>query len=1068
MTLADHSVRESIRDDLETTFLVEAAAGTGKTTSLVSRMVGLVRSGASEIDTLAAITFTVKAAAQLRDRFQEALERSRRDSDSAQKAKLDAALAGIDRCFIGTTHAFCARLLRERPVEAGLDPEFTEADAVEALLLANDFWHRYVERISVEAVGELAELRDCGVALSDLRRGFLDLIEYPDVEIVSAQVLRPDLGSTSRKLSEILDEIEPHLPSAEDGHEQDDFEEMVRELLSKRRTLDVADPAELFLFLDAANHRTKRPTQKNWPDRTKARDLGNDYRDFVDSELRPSLVRWREHTHGVAFRILTPALEQFAAERRRTGRLSFQDLLMCARDLLRDHPHVRRYFQRRFTHLLVDEFQDTDPIQAEVMFYLTGEDVNERDWRNLVPRPGSLFIVGDPKQSIYRFRRADITTYLQVKTRIAAGGGKVVSLVSNFRSAKVVCDWVNESVGPLFAAADVAEGRQAEYSPLSATYESATLSGVYHLETPPQRYDEAAAAEAACLAQWIRGAVLKGLEVELPAGRRQLMWKDVTLVSWSRIRLAIYAETLERAGVPCQVAGSRAFPSGAELRALVALLRCIVDPDDQVSLVSFLRGPFCGIDDQALYDFVNAGGRFSWMREVEVPGIDPRIARAFDLLRLTWKESREKPPAAVIGRLADRLGIVANAAAGERGGTRSGNLLKTVSIARTSSSEGASLTTIVGNLESILEEESDVAEMDIDPDREDAVRLMNLHQVKGLEAPVVFLIDPSPPWSPDSRFFIDRAGEISRGYFTLLKKFGRSEKVIAQPPGWDSMARMDQQFHSAEMQRLLYVAATRAMSMLVVGSQPGTRGPKGAWAALARSAADRLAIEEEDAAPGAVPATRQLDFEAALQTLRGNFTKAGDETYSVVPVTKIAHGDHREVVKVEEGLGRGMSWGRVLHRLLEAMLRDESLDLEAYAANLLRDEEREPAEIEDVLSTVHVLQKSELWQRVLRAERRMVEVPFAVMAPAKSLGLDQDGETLLHGAIDLAFLENGSWYVIDYKTDSIQGVGRIESLVAYYAPQVREYVRFFSRITGLPARGGLFFVDGPVERWIDE
>ena len=456
------------------------------------------------------------------------------------------------------------------------------------------------------------------------------------------------------------------------------------------------------------------------------------------------------------------------------------------------------------------------------------------------------------------------------------------------------------------------------------------------------------------------------------------------------------------------------------------------------------------------------------MREVEVPGIDPRIARAFDLLRLTWKESREKPPAAVIGRLADRLGIVANAAAGERGGTRSGNLLKTVSIARTSSSEGASLTTIVGNLESILEEESDVAEMDIDPDREDAVRLMNLHQVKGLEAPVVFLIDPSPPWSPDSRFFIDRAGEISRGYFTLLKKFGRSEKVIAQPPGWDSMARMDQQFHSAEMQRLLYVAATRAMSMLVVGSQPGTRGPKGAWAALARSAADRLAIEEEDAAPGAVPATRQLDFEAALQTLRGNFTKAGDETYSVVPVTKIAHGDHREVVKVEEGLGRGMSWGRVLHRLLEAMLRDESLDLEAYAANLLRDEEREPAEIEDVLSTVHVLQKSELWQRVLRAERRMVEVPFAVMAPAKSLGLDQDGETLLHGAIDLAFLENGSWYVIDYKTDSVQGVGRIESLVAYYAPQVREYVRFFSRITGLPARGGLFFVDGPVERWIDE
>ena len=562
MTLADHSVRAAIRDELGTTFLVEAAAGTGKTTSLVSRMVSLVRSGASAVDTLAAITFTVKAAAQLRDRFQESLERSRRDSNSEEKARLDEALLGVDRCFIGTTHAFCARLLRERPVEAGLDPEFVEVDAVEALLLANDFWDGYVERISIAAVPELAELRDCGVALSDLRRGFLDLIEYPDVEIVSAQVPRPDLRGLAGELSKILDEIEPHFPPADDGHDQDDFETMVRELLTKRRTLDAEDPAELFLFLDAANHRTRKPTQKNWPDGKKARDLGIRYRDFVDSDLRPALAQWREHTHGVAFRILTPALEQFAAERRHTGRLSFQDLLMCARDLLRDHPHVRRYFQRRFTHLLVDEFQDTDPIQAEVMFYLTGEEVEERDWRNLVPRPGSLFIVGDPKQSIYRFRRADITTYLHVKSRIAAGGGKVVSLVSNFRSARVVCDWVNASVGPLFAASDVAERRQAEYSPLSATYES-TLSGVYHLETQAQRYDDAAAAEAACLARWIRHAVRKGDEVELPDGRRQLTWKDFTLVSWSRLRLAIYAETLERASVPCEVAGSRAFPSGA-------------------------------------------------------------------------------------------------------------------------------------------------------------------------------------------------------------------------------------------------------------------------------------------------------------------------------------------------------------------------------------------------------------------------------------------------------------------------------------------------------------------------
>lgn len=1068
--LTDEPVREAIRRELGTTFLVEAAAGTGKTTSLVSRMVSLVSAGATEVSTIAAITFTVKAAAQLRDRFQEALEIARRASRGVEKERLDGALATLDRCFIGTTHAFCARLLRERPVEAGLDPEFAEIDGVELLLLANDFWNRYVERISISSVPELAQLRDCGVSLSDLRDGFIDLIEYPDVEIVTGQVPRPDLRELAMSLSRTLDEIEPHLPAADDGHRQDPFEILVRDLLSRKRTVDLEDPAEVLDFLDAAAHASRKPTQRNWPDGKKAKEFGIRYSDFVAQVLRPALVRWREHTHGVALGILVPAVRLFEAERRASGRLSFQDLLMCARDLLRDHSRVRRYFQQRFTHLLVDEFQDTDPIQAEVMFYLTGADVDERDWRKLVPRPGSLFIVGDPKQSIYRFRRADITTYLQVKDMLVASGGTIASLVSNFRSSRIICDWVNDSIGPLFHATDVEEGRQAAYSPLSATYESQVLSGIYHLETPAGAAGDVAAAEAACLARWIRRAVTGGTHIGLPNGEvRQLRWSDVMLVSWTRHRLAIYADALEQSGVPCVVAGSRAFPAGADLRALVALLRCVVDPDDQVSLVAFLRGPFCGVDDQALYDFVQAGGRLRWLSEKEMPGVDRRIERAFTLLRTTWKESREKPPAAAIARLADRLGVVARAAADERGGTRSGNLLKAISIARKASAEGASLSLVVQQLASIIEEQSDIAEMDIDPDRENAVRLMNLHQVKGLEAPVVFLIDPAGQRKRESDFFIDRSGETSRGFFTLRRKFTRTEKVIAQPPGWDGMASRDELFDTAEIQRLLYVAASRAMSMLVVGSQPSTNGPKGAWASMARRVTDRFLIPADEPENELDPGGQtDVDFDSARAAIDAGLERARTGTYSVVPVTKIAHGDHQQLVKVEEGLGRGMSWGRVMHRLLEAMLRDGSLDLEAYAANLLLDEEREPAEIEDVLATVRALERTDLWQRVLRADRRMVEVPFAVMAPARSLGLDQDGETLLHGAIDLAFLENGTWHIVDYKTDRLEGAGRIESLFEYYAPQVREYVRFFSRITGLPAKGGLFFVDGPVERWLDE
>ena len=1064
--LADAAVRNSIRERLDTTFLVEAAAGTGKTTSLVARMVNLVLTGTCTVDTLVAITFTVKAAAHLREGFQEELERARLLASDEKKVRLTAALHSLERCFIGTTHAFCARLLRERPVEAGLDPEFQELDEVRSQILANEFWQRFVERLAVTGEAGVQALRDAGVDIRHLRPGFVRLNEFPDVEVVLEQLPRPDLQPVYRDLLRRLDDIAPDLPP-EDGHDQDDFEKMVRRLLRKRPNVDEEDPAEVLDFLDEANHRSRRPVQKRWPDKIKARDHGNDFSSFVNGTLRPALRRWREHTHGVAFGILVPAAREFAVERMRTGNLTFQDLLMSARDLLRDHPHVRRYFQRRFTHLLVDEFQDTDPVQAEVIFYLTGDDSEEQDWRRLRPRPGSLFIVGDPKQSIYRFRRADITTYGQVKQQILAAGGEVLELRSNFRSMAVVCDWVNEALRPVFAGDDVAEGRQAEYVDLVSTRDSTLLSGVFHLETPAQtKNDEVAAMEAACLTDWISKAVRGGKEIEDVGLVRPLQWRDVLLVSWSRARLGVYAHALERSGIPYSVTGSRAFANSAELATLLPLLHAVVDPDDQISLLAYLRGPLCGVDDQALYEFVKAGGRLSYMRQ-DQPQTDERISDGLATAHATWREALQFPPAATIGRLMNRLGLVAQAAAEERGGTRSGNLLKALSMVRSMSALGASFAHVVEQLEPMLEKSTEVEEMDIDPSRENAVRLMNLHQVKGLEAPVVFLIDPNDPRGREPETYVDRSTERSLAYFTLSRPFGLGSKVIAQPPGWDDLATKEKKFKFAEDNRLRYVAATRAKNVLVVGFQSSGDKRKGAWKSLVHSISERLSMFKDLPAASvseALPSSRS--FDDAQNEIRVRYEKAAETSYSVLPVTKIAHANHQDLVKVEEGLGKGMSWGRVLHRLFEALLRDETLDVRLHAENLLKDEEREPAELADVLAAVDALRGAELWKRVQRSPRRMVEVPFAVMVPAGQLGIDASGDTLLHGAIDLVFLEEGVWHIIDYKTDSTSGPGRLESLISYYAPQVREYVRFWQQITGQPTKGGLFFVDGCLERWI--
>ena len=221
---------------------------------------------------------------------------------------------------------------------------------------------------------------------------------------------------------------------------------------------DVSDASAFAGVLDALK-RVKKTTE--------AGRLRFDYETLCRDVLEPGLTRWRRYLHPIIMRAVAPASEEFAAWRRRNGRLNFQDLLLIARDLLREHPSVRRAFQERFLPILVDEFQDTDPIQAEILFYLTGEDTDEKDWRELSPKPGSLFVVGDPKQSIYRFRRADIETYGAVRDRLEKTG-RVLNLTANFRSTGRLCGWVNGVFARRFPETATAQQAAGSRSPHSA------------------------------------------------------------------------------------------------------------------------------------------------------------------------------------------------------------------------------------------------------------------------------------------------------------------------------------------------------------------------------------------------------------------------------------------------------------------------------------------------------------------------------------------------------------------------------------------------------------------------
>ena len=527
--LPDQQFRTQIAEDLDRTMLVEAAAGTGKTTCLIARMVGLLREDKCRIETLAAVTFTRKAAAELRTRFQLALERDVARFAGVEQKRLSEALRHIERCFIGTIHAFCARLLRERPVEAGIDPGFVELDEDLDARLREQAWREHVATLIVTDDPILPELQELGLKVSDSTRrssslateldelgldaadlgpAFLRYADFPDIDEWPAEKTDlPGLSACTTALRDYLAHIRTLSLPANPGN--DKLMPKYALILRMERGRDLDQRAQLMELLEQFDGEAK-VVQKNWPGK-RAQALAEKERwdNFVQQYAQPMLLAWRVHRYEPVMRAIQPARAVYDRLRRERNGLNFQDLLLLSAALLRDKPEIRRYFRERFTHVLVDEFQDTDPIQAEVMLLLTADDVKETDWQKCRPIPGSLFVVGDPKQSIYRFRRADILTYNKVRMIIENAGGAVVPLSANFRSVKPVVDWVNScfnSVFPTDADAFSPANRPLDVGRADVVTDG---TGIHKLVAPAalRRKDDVAQHEADLIARTIRQAI---------------------------------------------------------------------------------------------------------------------------------------------------------------------------------------------------------------------------------------------------------------------------------------------------------------------------------------------------------------------------------------------------------------------------------------------------------------------------------------------------------------------------------------------------------------------------------
>ncbi len=484
--LADHADREQIATALDDTIIVEAAAGTGKTTELVRRMVRVIQTGRAEVTEIVAVTFTEKAAGELKLRLREALEEAREASasGSAERERLDRALGRLEEAQVSTIHGFCADLLRERPVEARIDPLFKVLTEPQAARMYDDGFHQWLERQLADpsegvkrslvrpvfgGFGAYGE-SDNG-PLDRLRRAGWELTQWRDFE---GEWQRPpfERGPRIDELVELLNSFTAMLESpgaTNDTLYMDSWaarklaEEIRRCELVAARDYDRLEAGLIELGRNRDFREARKGSGKNYRTGVLRSDVLQ-----AREELASALAAFDQDANAdlaAALRQeLSGAVSAYETAKAKAGALDFLDLLLKTRDLIRDNPEVRSSFQQRFKRIFVDEFQDTDPLQAEILLLLAAGDPGATNWRRTRPVPGKLFLVGDPKQSIYRFRRADVDIYRGVYDMLQGAGAKRVTLRTSFRARPNIQRVINAAFAPVMTGDG--DGLQAAYVPL--------------------------------------------------------------------------------------------------------------------------------------------------------------------------------------------------------------------------------------------------------------------------------------------------------------------------------------------------------------------------------------------------------------------------------------------------------------------------------------------------------------------------------------------------------------------------------------------------------------------------
>ena len=1092
--LVDLRDREMVATSLDRTVFAVAGAGSGKTRHLVERVVNVLVSGRARVDQVAVITFTEAAAAELRERIGHALDDlvTAPGVDALVTQRATEALGSLDSAAITTLHGFARRILSEHPFDAGLPPTFEVLDEARSLADLDEHWVGIVEELLADpqkaravqwAVVAGADLGALRVVVRRMGENWDRLLRAVPTSRTGSTLPRLDAAPVAEPLRRAL-ALEPWCTDAGDG--------LLAHLESLRpylAQLERAGSDELHL-LGLLVRPPRRLAARTKGVATAWQGRKGEVVALLD-EAQTACETAASCAIGAAMAVMGDALGELAVgaarRRQREGRLQFHDLLVLACELLRSHPEVRAALHDEYRQLFVDEYQDTDPLQAELVTMIAAEPsepVGDVPWWQLATSPGALFFVGDPLQSIYAFRRADVGTFLRTLGDVATAEAR---LVTNFRSVPGIVACVNEVFGRIVGNGE--PGVQPPYVPSRAARDAVGSSpravsvvgaGADHEIPAPM----ARAMEAEEVAGVLRRAVDEGWPVG--AGGRPVQLDDIAVLVPTRTSVPALVSAFDAAGIDYRLESSSLVYDTREVQDLLHVLRAVDDPSDGVSVVAALRSPGFGCGDDDLLRHRSIGG--VWDYRLDPPpraAVDDPVRRGLLELRSlhasrTWTSVSE-----LVTRVVDETRLLGAALDGMRWREEWRRLRFVVDQARqfTETSPGT-LRQYLAWVEVQRDEDARVTEVVLPETEVPAVSVMTVHAAKGLEFPMVAVLG---------------FGATTRGVTAPAVLWGDDRLELALrktlcTAGYEAARLAEQRLLERERLRLLYVALTRAQNHLVVSVHRPQRSVASAAEALENALLEVPHLWEDarpeqggaaspsPAAPRSAGARPRREPDgvgdaAELERWRDDRERRLGARPAVVSATAVAKlaaeagaqdglgapgpGSSEEPDDVDgtvDGVGEegaasgpgaralwrrgraGTSLGRAVHAVLQTVdLRTgEGLDPMAQAQAAA---EGVASRWEEVAALARTALESDVVRRAVQGRHwreLYVGAPF--------------GARVLEGFVDLLFEGPDGLEVVDYKTDQVRTDAEVARLAARYRLQGAAYAAAVHAATGRPVR----------------